>query len=156
MPYSKLPDASALQESFDCQRCGHCCEGRGGIVLQDSDLQRLALHFNMDESAFCASYVEICNGKRTLRVGEDELCVFYRQGCTVHEFKPAVCRAWPFFRGNLIDPISWEMASEDCPGIVLAAGHEAFVREGMAWLKAAGLFVEDSPLSPNALLPNKE
>lgn len=156
MPYSMTKDEKKTQEPFDCQRCGHCCEGRGGIILQDADLQRLARCFNMDEDAFCAAYVEQCNGKRTLRVGEDERCVFYRGGCAVHVFKPAVCRAWPFFRGNLVDPISWEMASEDCPGIMLAAGHEAFVREGLAWLKAEGLCCADDPQSPNALLSDKD
>lgn len=26
---------------FDCQMCGQCCEGEGGIVLSPKDLKRL-------------------------------------------------------------------------------------------------------------------
>ena len=28
---------------FDCQMCGQCCEGEGGIVLSPKDLKRLSL-----------------------------------------------------------------------------------------------------------------
>ena len=24
--------------AFSCQRCGHCCQGKGGIVLRESDV----------------------------------------------------------------------------------------------------------------------
>lgn len=142
-----------LVEPFVCQRCGHCCQGRGGIVLTPSDRQRLALHLGLAESEFLTTYTETMNGKAALRVGEDDLCVFFRAGCSVHEEKPAVCRAWPFFRGNLLDAISWEMAAEYCPGIDLAAGHEAFVRAGRALLQSAELFAAVDPQSPNALIP---
>lgn len=143
---------ASVRDTFDCQRCGHCCEGHGGIVLQPADQIRLAQRLGLSESAFCDAYAELSNGKLTLRVGDDDRCVFFREGCTVHEVKPAVCRAWPYYRGNLLDPVSWEMAADYCPGIVLAAGHEAFIREGLAWLKAAGLLAPDAPQSPNALI----
>ena len=32
---------------FNCRMCGHCCEGRGGIVVSPTDLARLAAHMGL-------------------------------------------------------------------------------------------------------------
>jgi Fe-S-cluster containining protein len=85
---------------------------------------------------FCSRYTEAQGKKLVLRCGEDGYCVFFdsRAACTVHPAKPDVCRAWPFFRGNLADPVSWELAQEYCPGILLECGHAEFARQGIAYL----------------------
>lgn len=72
--------------------------------------------------AVADSYCERIGGKLKIRCGEDGYCVFFRQGsgCGVHEGKPSICRAWPFFRGNIEDPASLAMAKEFCPGIETA------------------------------------
>ena len=28
-------------QAFSCKMCGHCCKGKGGIVVSPSDLKRL-------------------------------------------------------------------------------------------------------------------
>lgn len=139
--------------AFFCQRCGHCCQGKGGIVLRESDVQRLASHLGLSPEAFLATYTESPHGKPRIIVGDDDYCVFYTQGtgCSVHPAKPDVCRAWPFFRGNLLDATSWEMASDYCPGIVLAAGHKAFAAEGLQWLRANGLLEPEKDAIARAL-----
>ncbi len=139
--------------AFECKRCGHCCQGKGGIVLRETDVERLAAHLQMDADAFLQKYTENPHGKPLIIVGDDDFCIFFEQGkgCSVHTAKPDVCRAWPFFRGNLIDETSWEMASGYCPGIVLAAGHKAFAAEGLAWLRGNGLLEPEKDAIARAL-----
>lgn len=139
--------------AFHCQRCGHCCHGKGGIVLRGKDIERLAAHLQMTAEDFLRDYTESPHGKPRIIVGGDDFCIFYEQdrGCSVHQAKPDVCRAWPFFRGNLIDASSWEMASGYCPGIVLSAGHEAFAAEGLTWLRDNDLLEPEKDAIARAL-----
>ena len=90
---------------FDCQMCGQCCEGEGGIVLSPKDLKRLYEGLNLEKQAFLDAYGVFRNRKWQVRTGEDGNCTFFRAGqsCTVHAIKPDVCRAWPFFRGNVAE-----------------------------------------------------
>jgi len=124
--------------SFNCQRCGHCCKGEGGIILTSKDIARLAAHLAVTEDEFLARYAERVNGRTRLRTGGDEYCIFYDNGCGVHPGRPDICRAWPFFRGNILDESSWEMIQEYCPGVNAEAGHAAFADQGRRELKALG------------------
>lgn len=139
---------------FECQMCGHCCEGRGGIVLAAKDLERLALHLGLPVAEFCRSHAEPRGGKLVVRSGADGFCVFFLAGtgCAVHPARPDVCRAWPFFRGNLEDPVSLELAASDCPGIRLEAGFAEFRRQGLDYLRENGLIADpDDAGAANAL-----
>lgn len=137
---------------FTCRRCGHCCQGAGGIVLADSDIVRLAEHLGLDRETLLSRYTETVGTLPRLRCGEDGYCVFYKEGCAVHPGRPDVCRAWPFFRGNLIDPESLFMAREDCPGINPEASHEEFARQGKAYLLRHGLARTRGDGVPQALV----
>ena len=33
---------------FDCRMCGHCCQGRGGIVASAPEQERLAAFLGLD------------------------------------------------------------------------------------------------------------
>ncbi|NJB67341.1 hypothetical protein GGQ74_000981 [Desulfobaculum xiamenense] len=139
--------------AFECRMCGHCCKGEGGIVMATKDQKRLAEHLGLDLPDFLARYTRTSGGKVLLVTGGDEYCIFFRQGvgCGVHPGRPDICRAWPFFKGNLIDELSWRMVQEYCPGIRPEAGHEEFRRQGLEYLK--GLALEDDPdTAPEALL----
>ena len=124
-------------ETFSCERCGKCCEGRGGIVVGPRDLTRLSVHFGLPAEEVLSRYTEMMGGKPTIKVGDDGFCMFFKEGrgCTIHPARPSVCRAWPFFRGNLIDQVSFEMAREDCPGIRREASHAQFAHEGFRYLE---------------------
>lgn len=143
---------------FECKKCGNCCQGRGGIVLSGRDLTRLAAFLGMTEEDTAVTYGEKSNGKLKIRTGEDGWCCFFRPniGCIVHEGKPDICRAWPFFRGNLVDEVSFTLARDYCPGIDRSAEFSVFRAEGLAVLKAENLLAtEDS--SANALkIPAKD
>ena len=136
--------------AFTCLRCGNCCQGEGGIVLTDADRNRLCNHLKMDLESFTATYVERVNGKHRLRTNAAGWCVFFTEGCAVHPAKPTICRAWPFFRGNMVDAASWQMAQDACPGINPRSGHTGFVAQGEDYLQK--LEVEPSTeTGPNAL-----
>lgn len=142
------------RDVFECRKCGICCEGRGGIILSPRDLTRLAAFLGEDEQTVVALYAEKSNGKLKIRCGDDGNCFFFRSGtgCSVHEGKPDICRAWPFFRGNLEDPASLAMAKEFCPGIDADCSFEDFVRAGLAYLQAENLRGEDAGKEANSLI----
>lgn len=140
--------------AFDCRMCGHCCEGKGGIVVSPSDLQRLCDFLRMPADAVIAAYGEQAGDKLKIRCGEDGYCIFFRQGkgCIVHEGKPSICKAWPFFRGNIEDPESLALAKDFCPGINPDISHEDFAQEGMAYLEKERLLASDTRTEANALI----
>lgn len=142
------------EEVFDCHMCGICCEGKGGIVVSPKDLARLCAYLNMTPDSFRNEYGDMHNGKLHVRSGDDDNCVFFvsGEGCAVHESKPDICRAWPFFRGNMVDPESLHMAKEFCPGIRQDATHADFVAEGRKYLHDHGLEASDPRCEANALL----
>lgn len=144
--------------SFQCQMCGHCCYGSGGIIVGTKDLPRLLTYFNMDEATFLTTYTKNTNGKPCLIVGEDKYCYFFKQdkGCTIHEARPNVCRAWPYFRGNLIDKNSFEMAKEDCKGIVKTVSHAQFAHDGYNYLVENKLLATNPKTEGRALIINEE
>lgn len=139
-------------QAFECQMCGHCCQGEGGIIMTAKDRKRLAEFLGMSEEEMVEKYSETVNGKIRLQSREDGYCVFFNEGCGVHPGRPDICRAWPFFRGNLIDETSWEMIQDYCPGINKEAGHAQFVIQGKEYIKAEGLRQHDPDVAPNALI----
>lgn len=143
----------SVPASFDCLCCGHCCKGRGGIVVSAKDLKRLCGHLGMTAELFEATWGERHGNKLHIRAGDDGSCVFFNEntGCTVHVAKPDICRAWPYFRGNLLDPDSLELSKEFCPGIPSTLSHTDFVRQGMACLVREGLIGTASSDEANAL-----
>ncbi len=139
---------------FDCRMCGHCCEGKGGIIVSPKDLQRICAFLGITPEAFERDYGFIHNNKLKIRSGSNGACVFFVEGkgCSVHEGKPDICRAWPFFRGNIEDPESLAMAKEYCPGISPNVTHEAFAREGRRYLTEHNLIAKDPAHEANALI----
>jgi uncharacterized protein len=140
--------------SFNCQRCGRCCKGEGGIVMTARDRERLARHLGLDTAAMLEHCAEAVADKIRLRMGSDGYCIFFvqGQGCSVHPGRPDICRAWPYFRGNLVDASSWEMIQTDCPGVNNEAGHALFVSEGVDYLYKHDLVHEPGPEAPHALI----
>lgn len=101
-----------------------------------------------------ARFGEQRGGKLQIRTGTDGYCLFFQQGkgCSVHEGKPDICRAWPFFRGNLVDSESFAMAKDFCPGIDEHASHALFCEEGKSYLSNMDLLAHDACSEANALI----
>lgn len=146
------------EEAFDCKLCGHCCLGEGGIVVGPKDLTRICAHLNMSPEEFETAYGERRGGKLMIRVKEDTYCIFFEEGkgCSVHVAKPDICRAWPFFRGNIVDKDSLEMAKDFCPGIKADIQHADFAEAGVGYLHNKGLLASDTTAEARALIITKE
>ncbi len=150
-------------KEFNCTMCGICCTGKNGIVVDESiDLPRLLEHFSCSIEELDSKYTLIYNDKRVLRsaeVDEKEVCLFYskEKSCTIHTARPDICRAWPYFRGNMLDELSLDMAKSDCEGIQVQARHENFQKEGFAYLEEHALLKDsDDKSCANALKYSKE
>jgi Fe-S-cluster containining protein len=130
---------------FQCRMCGRCCEGRGGIVASPEDIARLSAFLHLAPEEVVSLYGETAGGKVKIRSGDTGCCIFFagEGGCTVHEAKPAVCRAWPYFRGNIIDSGSLDLAKAFCPGISPRIGHDDFARMGREYLRKNNLLASN-------------
>ncbi len=116
--------------------------------------QESIAHFlEMDISGFQELYVQRKGDKFFIRNNDQGWCIFFKsgKGCVVHPVKPRTCRAWPFFRGNLMDESSFEMAKDFCPGIDPEAHFQEFVRQGIKYLQEHGLGRELEDDAGNAL-----
>lgn len=63
--------------AFDCAMCGHCCEGRGGIVVSKKDLDRLCSFLDLDAKEFEKTLGERHANKLHVRVGDNGTCIFF-------------------------------------------------------------------------------
>jgi len=133
--------------------CGQCCQGKGGIVATLEEQQAMAVFLGLDLSDFQNTYIQRSGEKYFVQTSEDGMCLFFvpDKGCLVHPVKPRTCRAWPFFRGNLMDESSFEMAREYCPGINRNISFAQFVRHGLLYLEMQNLSQDRMPSPANAL-----
>lgn len=144
-------------QAFVCQQCGQCCSGEGGIVISNQDLKRLAQGLGLNEQECATQFLTQSGRQRVLKTSGKGQCIFFDQdqGCLVHSYKPDICRAWPFFRGNLIDKQSWLLAQEYCPGINPHLDHKQFVNQGLDYIHEHGLIKKD-PDQANSLVNEHE
>ena len=141
------------RQFFDCRRCGHCCQGKGGIVVSAVDLRRLCVFLQTTADDFERTFGERRSGKLHIRADNSATCVFFKQGagCAVHEAKPDICKAWPYFRGNLVDAGSFALCKDFCPGIPPSLSHTDFICQGLNWLAGENLVGTAGPDEANAL-----
>lgn len=142
-----------MPEAFNCIMCGQCCQGSGGIVARRSEQEAMAGFLGLSLDDFQKRFIQNSGDKSFVRTNGRDLCVFFEpgQGCLVHPVKPATCRAWPFFRGNLMDEASFEMAREYCPGISPEVEFSEFVCQGLDYLLKQNLSQDHDSSCANAL-----
>jgi Fe-S-cluster containining protein len=103
---------------FECQVCGTCCRGEGGIYLQEKEIEAITGYLRLPRDRFLQKYCLGKNGKIYIHVKEDGFCHFAREGkCQIHPVKPTPCRQWPFFKPMLTDQPNWEVARNSCPAL---------------------------------------
>ncbi len=92
-----------IKIKYDCAQCpGYCCS-YPRIEVKDSDVKRLAKHFDMTKEAAQKKFTRLWEpGERILRHQKDEIygsiCRFFdtdERRCTIYEARPAVCRQYP-------------------------------------------------------------
>lgn len=93
--------------SFECIKCGQCCRHYQLVELFDEDIQRLEAYRPQE-------FVVVKNGRAFLR--HEKTCHFLEGDlCSVHDRKPAVCRAYPL---SLSDAMNGKTTvCVECPGV---------------------------------------
>lgn len=135
------------KSGFSCARCGWCCRENFSIritkdILRPSnaisifpdDIRRIMKGTGMkwDDAAQPDIYSCLSDGDKIWAIGwllrrnDAGECVFYRDGaCTIYEFRPMICRCYPFFMGGHgidimhCDGLGKEMARESAEGMAL-------------------------------------
>jgi Fe-S-cluster containining protein len=90
---------------FKCMMCGNCCRFRV-VPIDKEDVRRL------EEAGYKDFYVK--KGELMMKRVNGK-CVFLKEDkCTVHKFRPRVCREFPFFK---IYGIGYANKATFCPAL---------------------------------------
>jgi len=118
-------------KAFECKMCGTCCQGEGGIFLEEKEITRIAGFLGLTPKAFLSLYCEIRNARPSVKTGPDGYCTFFdkEKMCLVHPVKPGTCARWPFYPALLREEENWEMAKDACPGLNPDATYQDFLRQ---------------------------
>lgn len=86
--------------TFACARCGRCCNQRL-VLLNTEDVFRMAENLSLTVPLFMEKYNVVfatAGENRTprlyLQITGDK-CPFFADGCSIHAFKPLMCRLFP-------------------------------------------------------------
>ena len=124
-------------KTFECRRCGRCCQGRGGVRLTEDESRAAALFLGLEKARFSRLYLEPGRRPRDIRTGPEGYCLFNQPDgqCLIHPVKPAVCGLWPFLPALLTRESAFQEAKAACPGL----------EPGLTWaaFKAAAQEAED-------------
>ncbi len=102
---------------FQCQKCGECCKGYGGVFVNKQEIKHISRYLNMDAESFLTDYCQWSGGRPLIRTSESGYCVFWDKVCTIHPVKPRMCKIWPFIESILVDPTNWDVIRSVCPGV---------------------------------------
>jgi Fe-S-cluster containining protein len=89
--------------NFECARCGRCCNQRL-VLLNTEDVFRMAENLHMAVPEFMEKYGVVfakAGDNKTPRLYlqiKGDRCPFFSDGCTIHAFKPLMCRQFPALR----------------------------------------------------------
>ena len=119
---------SNVTEIFECQQCGHCCQGETTVSLDEQDVERMVKHLNITKELVASQYWKITGSVIQMKT-IDGHCIFYDNGCTIHTGKPWRCTEWPLHPSILSDTMNFETIRESCPGINRDISYEEFCRK---------------------------
>jgi hypothetical protein len=116
---------SEIQEIFKCTRCGYCCHGETTVSLDSEDQERMCNALGMKREDVADKYWRITGNIVQMKV-QDGHCVFYADGCTVHDGRPWRCAEWPLHPSILEDMSNHQAISDSCPGMNREIGYARF------------------------------
>ena len=113
--------------AFECQCCGRCCHGRGGIRVSRTEIETISAFLDLDPAEFIVRYTLLRNGNREIGITDDGACHFLKDKvCSIHPVKPAICRLWPWLPGALSEEMGFLSLKQDCPGVARDAAWDDF------------------------------
>ncbi len=114
-----------VSEIFVCQQCGYCCQGETTVSLDKNDQERMIKHLGITREEVSKKYWRQNNNTIQMKI-VDGHCVFYDNGCTIHEGKPWRCTQWPLHPSILDSQENFEIIKKSCPGISRELGYKEF------------------------------
>ena len=112
-------------ELFDCQQCGYCCHGETTVSLDKNDVERMVKYLKADKQKVADEYWRITDNVIQMKI-VDGHCIFFKNGCTIHQGKPWRCSEWPLHPSILKDKSNFYTIKESCPGITRTLSYEQF------------------------------
>ena len=112
---------------FSCTRCGFCCHGETTISLDESDQKRMIEVLDMPVEKVRQRYWRM-TGRIVQMKTVDGHCIFYKDGCTIHQGRPWRCGQWPLHPSILADENNFHTIADSCPGIKKDLGYKRFCR----------------------------
>ena len=91
-----------VSDIFSCTRCGYCCRGETTVSLDGADQVRMITSLDMRERDVREQYWRISGNSVQMKI-VDGYCIFYDDGCSVHNGRPWRCAQWPLHPSILDD-----------------------------------------------------
>ncbi len=117
-----------IAKIFQCTRCGFCCHGETTVSLDSDDQERMCSALGLSREQTAQKYWRISGAQQTIvqmKVVAGH-CIFFNEGCTVHQGRPWRCAQWPLHDSILDDENNFMIIAESCPGINKEIGYQKF------------------------------
>ncbi len=106
---------------FECQQCGHCCQGEPGYVfISPEDIRRISIYLRLKPKLFLERYARRVNlpwrCEYSLNEFDDGRCVFFDNGCKIYPARPVQCSTFPFWPPYLKNVEEFQKLVRNCPG----------------------------------------
>ena len=103
---------------FQCHQCGNCCTFPGGTVFAtEKEFRKIAEYLGLSFEAFLDTYTDDMEGFVSIISKPEGPCIFYDNGCTIYDLRPAQCRTFPFWDDIMKSPHRWNEEAKTCKGI---------------------------------------
>jgi hypothetical protein len=96
--------------------------------LDNNDQARMLRALEISAEEALLKYWRLTDGEVQMKT-IDGHCVFFDDGCTIHQARPWRCREWPLVKAILIDKNNLESIGFSCPGINREVSYETLCRE---------------------------
>ncbi len=112
-----------MKDIFSCIRCGYCCHGETTVSLDDCDQQKMLSFLKISKDEAFSNYWSLKDGVVQMKI-KDGHCIFFKDGCSVHQARPWRCRQWPMVPAILHDRTNLQIIQNSCPGLSKDAEYE--------------------------------
>ena len=116
---------AVIARIFSCARCGSCCHGQTTVSLSPDDQERMRQTLSLTPTEMRKDYWRTTGNEVQMQIRNGH-CVFYQEGCRVHQARPWRCAQWPLHPAILLDEANFTAIAASCPGINKSLGYERF------------------------------
>ncbi len=108
---------------FACVQCGNCCRGspdrESRVWVTPDEAGTIAAHLGMSLNGFGSRYLRKINNRFAVIDQPNGDCSFWQVGvgCKIYPVRPIQCRTYPFWRKHLSSQETWQVVTQECPGI---------------------------------------